>query len=381
MSQPLAERLRPQKLEDWVGHSEVMSPGSPVYDAIAKDKLFSFILYAPPGSGKTSLCFLIKRLTKNRFVSLSAVTAGVKDVKAVIDASILWKNSQRQDTIVFIDEIHRFSKSQQDVLLGAVERGEIILLGATTENPSYEINSALLSRVRVFRMEALTQLDLLEILKRAVQLLDTEYTLVIEPGALEEVASLSQGDARAALNVLERLAPDVSLARVRKIFSHRSVYHDKHGDLHHQVVSAFIKSMRAGQTDAALYYLARLWLAGEDPLYIARRMVIFASEDIGNADLKAIGLMNAIKSAVEFVGYPECHYALSQGVIYLSKAPKSRDAGASFDHALARAKQTGAVPPPKFLMNANTSLDRDLGRGRPRQEGESFLPEPSEIEN
>ena len=378
---PLAERMRPKKLEDWIGHEEILSPGKALYEAIQSDKLFSFILYAPPGSGKTSLCQLIKSHSKARFVQLSAVTAGVKDLKAVIDEAQLWKSRQQRETIVFVDEIHRFTKSQQDVLLPAVESGGIILIGATTENPSFEINSALLSRVRVFRMEALSEENLLLILTRAKDLLLSEFQDIekqipsFEEEALKFIAKHSQGDARVALSALEWSLPEVGLKKVQELFAKKILFHDKTGDQHYQVVSAFIKSMRASQTEAALYYMARMWQSGEDPLFIARRMVIFASEDIGNADLRAIALANAVRHAVEFVGRPECYYALAQGVIYLSKAPKSREVGDRFQKALLQVDRGGALPVPGFLTNAPGKLDKDFGRGRERYENESYLPE------
>jgi putative ATPase len=370
---PLAERMRPKTLEEWVGHRDILSPGKALYEAIRNDKLFSFILYAPPGSGKTSLCQIIKTQTKSKFVSLSATHAGVKDLKAVIEEAQIWRERQKRETILFVDEIHRFNKGQQDALLPAVERGEITLIGATTENPSFEVNSALLSRLRVFRLEALTKEDQLAILSRAAATLKDDGA-IIEEDALVLVANLAQGDARAALNALEWALPEVTSKKIQELFEKRAIFHDRTGDLHHQVVSAFIKSMRASESDAALYYLARLWSAGEDPLYIARRMVIFASEDIGNADLRALALANAVRHAVEFVGRPECYYALAQGVIYLSKAAKSRDVGDAFQRALSQVERTGAVKVPEFITNANTKLDRDLGRGRSRREGESYLP-------
>lgn len=383
---PLAERMRPKKLEEWVGHEEVLAPGKALYEAIQSDKLFSFILYAPPGSGKTSLCQLIKSYSKARFIQLSAVTAGVKDLKAVIDEANIWKTRQQRETIVFVDEIHRFNKSQQDVLLPAVESGGIILMGATTENPSFEINSALLSRVRVFRMEALSEENILKILNRAkdVLLLDAQENknlkIEFENSALEFIAKHSQGDARVALSALEWSLPLCTLQKVQELFAKKILFHDKTGDQHYQIVSAFIKSMRASQTEAALYYMARMWQAGEDPLFIARRMVIFASEDIGNADLRAIALANAVRHAVEFVGRPECYYALAQGVIYLSKAAKSREVGDMFQKALSQVDRGGALPVPGFLTNAPGKLDKNFGRGRDRFENESYMPEDLSME-
>jgi putative ATPase len=368
---PLAEKLRPKTLEEWVGHEDVMSPGKPLYEAIRNDQLFSFVLYAPPGTGKTTLCQLVKKYSKNRFVSMSAVTSGVKDLKAVIEEAKAWKDRQDKDTIVFIDEIHRFSKSQQDALLGAVENGIITLIGATTENPSYELNSALISRLKVFRLSQLSEENIVAILNRAV----VSEGVQIAPELLQKIAQHSQGDARSALGIAQLLLVNPTETRLNQILQMKSPYYDKAGDEHYQVISAFIKSMRASQTDAALYYLARMWSGGEDPLFIARRMVIFASEDIGNADVRGLAVANAVKNAVEFVGRPEAYYALAQGVIFLARAPKSREAGDLFSKALEKVERSGRRPVPNFLVNPVTKLDHELGRGRPREEGESFLPE------
>ncbi len=367
---PLSEQMRPKTLDDWVGHENILSPGRPLYEAIQKDLLFSFILYAPPGTGKTSLCQLIKNYSKSRFISLSAVSAGIKDVKAAIEEARLWKQRQDRETILFIDEIHRFNKGQQDALLPAVEDGTITLIGATTENPSYELNSALLSRVRVFRFESLTEDDLLKILEKA----NSRFESPVKADLLQMIADKALGDARVALSALELVVRDPTVKQVEEVFQSKRISYDKSGDQHYQVISAFIKSMRAGQTDAAMYYLARMWHGGEDPLFIARRMVIFASEDVGNADLRAIALANAVRHAVEFVGRPECYYALSQGVLYLSRAAKSREAGDFFQKALATVQRTGAKPVPDFLINPVTALDRQLGRGRARKADESYLP-------
>ncbi|MDB5036612.1 MAG: family ATPase [Bacteriovoracaceae bacterium] len=367
---PLAEKLRPKSLEEWVGHSDVMSSGKPVYEAIKNDRLFSFVLYAPPGTGKTTLCQLVKKYTKDRFISLSAVTSGVKDLKAVIEEAKAWKDRQDRNTVVFIDEIHRFNKSQQDALLNAVENGTIVLIGATTENPSYELNSALISRLRVFRLAPLTEEDLMNILRRASRMEE----ISIDENLLKIISKQSQGDARMALGIFEILAPEPTEKRLREIIQSKIIYYDKAGEEHYQVISAFIKSMRASQVDAAMYYLARMWAGGEDPLFIARRMVIFASEDIGNADIRALALANAVKNAVEFVGRPECYYALAQGVMFLARAPKSREAGDAFQKALKKVEAKGPRPVPNFLINAVSKLDRELGRGEPRDDNQSYLP-------
>lgn len=359
-----------------MGHEEVLSPGKALYEAIKSDQVFSFILYAPPGSGKTTLCRLIKAYTKSRFISLSAVTSGVKDVKAVIDEAQAWLDRQERRSIVFIDEIHRFNKSQQDALLHAVESGTITLIGATTENPSYALNSALLSRVRVFRFERLKESDLKKILRRACSELGWNYPEQL----LDLIAERSQGDARSALSALELSAEHPSASKIEEFFQSRHLSYDKAGDEHYQVISAFIKSMRASKPEASMYYLARMWKGGEDPLFIARRMVIFASEDIGNADLRALAMANAVRNAVEFIGRPECFYALAQGALYLSKAPKSREAGDEFEKAMKRVERRGSAKVPDFLVNPVSRLDRDLGRGRKAFEGESFLPQEVEEE-
>jgi putative ATPase len=367
---PLAEEMRPTRLEDWIGHQEVLKPGSPLYEAISQDRLFSFILYAPPGSGKTSLCRLIKNYTKSHCVSLSAVTAGVKDLKAVITEAKAWKDRAQRETLLFIDEIHRFNKSQQDALLGAVEAGEITLIGATTENPSYELNAALISRLRVFRLEKLRDEDIRCILDRAVEHIGKD----IPEEVLQLISVKSFGDARIALNILEQVSDQPSVSRVEYLFRSATLKHDKAGEAHYQIISALIKSMRAGEEEAALYYFARLWEAGEDIKFIARRLVIFASEDVGNADLRALAVANAVRQAVEFVGRPECYYNLAQAVIFLSRAPKSREVGDKFSKALDQVRRFGDAKVPDFLVNANTRLDRELGKGRKPQPGESFLP-------
>lgn len=345
---PLAELLRPTRLEEVVGHANVLSEGKPLYDAIKNDRLFSFLLYAPPGVGKTTIARLVRHYTKARCVSLSAVTSGIKEVKACIEEARFWKQKDDRDTVVFIDELHRFNKSQQDALLPSVESGDIILIGATTEHPSYEINAALLSRMRVIQLERLQNEDIIKILHRASEILKLP---TIPTEAIGLIAEQIQGDARAAIQIFELSAPDFSIGKIKAFLAGRLLFYDKAGDQHYQVISAFIKSMRSGQTEDALYYLARMWEGGEDPLFIARRMVIFASEDIGNADLRAIALANAVKNAVEFVGRPECFYALSQGVLYLSKASKSRDAGDAFQRALHRVKKEGAAQVPSHLTN------------------------------
>ena len=373
MNTPLAERLRPESLEDLIGQEEILSPGKPLYEAIVNDHLFSFILYAPPGVGKSSICFLIKNYTKARFKAVSAIQVGVKEVRAIIDEARAWKERQEKQTVLFLDEIHRFTKSQQDSLLGAVERGDIILIGATTENPSFEVNAALLSRLQVFRMEALNDAAILKILEKAKDLSEDRLQ-DCEDEALQILAKESSGDARKALRLFEAALPALTKERISELLQTQTFLYDKSGDQHYEVISAFIKSMRASQTMAALYYFVRMWEAGEDPLFIARRMVIFASEDIGNADLRALALANAVRQSVEFIGRPECYYALTQGILYLAEAKKSRHVGEAFWKASDLVKKTKNAPVPKFLTNAASKLDKSFGKGRGRQEGESYLP-------
>jgi len=374
---PLAERLRPQNLDDWLASGELNSSLQGLLAAIKKDSLFSFILYAPPGTGKTSLALLIKKHSKARFFQINAVSSGVKDLREIFEQARAWKQRANQESLLFVDEIHRFSKSQQDALLSAVEKGDVTLVGATTENPSFELNAALLSRVKVIYWDRLTAGALQAILQRGLELLQREspsIELKMDKEFLSLLAHSTDGDARQALQTLERLYPTLTRVRLAEELKKSFLKHDKDAELHHQIVSAFIKSMRANETEAALYYLARLWEAGEDPLYIVRRMLIFASEDIGNADLRALAAMNAIRSSVEFVGRPECYYALAQGTILLSEAKKSREAGDRFQKALEKVRRGGSIRPPAFLTNAITSFDRESGKGRPREPGEPYLP-------
>ncbi|PIR21791.1 MAG: AAA family ATPase [Deltaproteobacteria bacterium CG11_big_fil_rev_8_21_14_0_20_45_16] len=374
---PLPERLRPQTLEDWLGLESMGASLQNLFEAIRNDSVFSFILYAPPGTGKTSLALLIKKHTKSRFFQINAVSSGVKDLRDIFEQARAWKQRADQDSVLFVDEIHRFSKSQQDALLSAVEKGEVTLIGATTENPSFELNAALLSRVKIIYWDRLGSESLLEILQKGFELLKAENTsteIKLDEDFLKILSESTDGDARQALQTLERLFPTLTRTRLADELKKAFLKHDKDAELHHQIVSAFIKSMRANETEAALYYLARLWEAGEDPLYIVRRMMIFASEDVGNADLRALAAMNAIRSSVEFVGRPECYYALAQGTILLSEAKKSREVGDRFQKALEKVRRGGSLRPPAFLTNAVTNFDRKSGKGRPREEGESYLP-------
>lgn len=376
MSISLSEILRPKQVSDWLGWSALEASYPEFTKSLVEDRLDSCIFYGPPGSGKTSLANLVRKQTKKRFFQLNAVMSGVKDLRETFDQAKAWRMKGDQESILFIDEIHRFNKAQQDALLQAVELKEISLLGATTENPSFELNAALLSRCRVIVIPRLAASDLVLLLEKGLELLSkSENTLKREENILELIAENSDADARQALRCLEDCFPQLTSSRVAQYFKKKFLKHDRSAEMHHEIISAFIKSMRASEVDAALYYLARLWEVGEDPKYIVRRMFIFASEDIGNADLKAIAAMNSIKNAVDFVGRPECFYALSQGVILLSQAKKSREAGDRFAKALQLVKRGGSIRPPRFLTNAVTGLDRQLGKGgSSAAESESFLP-------
>jgi len=357
-SAPLAVRMRPRTLDEIVGQDDVLGPGTFLRQAIEADTLTSVILYGPPGCGKTSLARVIAQSTRSRFVELSAVTAGVKEVRALIEQARDHLALSGRRTILFIDEIHRFNKSQQDALLHAVEDRLVVLVGATTENPFFEVNAPLISRSRVVVMCALSDDAVREIVRRAVA--DEERglggTVVVEPDAEDRIVRSAAGDARAALNVLELaagLAPAdgtgrrvVSAELVAEVTQTRHLRYDKAGDEHYDVASAFIKSMRGSDPDAAVYYLARMISGGEDPKFIARRMLIFASEDVGMADPQALLVAHAAVKAAEFVGLPECRINLAHAAIYLALAPKSNACYRAIDEALAAVERgpSAAVP-------------------------------------
>ncbi len=334
---PLADRIRPRTLDEILGQEEVLGPGRPLRRAIEQDQLRSLILWGPPGSGKTTLAFVIRRLTSAHFEAMSAVLSGVKEVREILRAAEQRRRAQGRRTIVFLDEIHRFNKAQQDALLAHVESGDIVLIGATTENPSFEVNAALLSRSRVVVLKPLGAAQLLAVLREAV--VDRERGLGtlaarVDEDALTFLAETSDGDARTALNVLELAVstkePDaeghrhVDLASMREAFARKALLYDRAGEEHFNVISALHKSIRNSDADAALYWLARMLEAGEDPLYVARRLVRFASEDIGLADSQALVLAMAAQQAVHFVGLPEGALALAQLVVYLAAAPEEQ---------------------------------------------------------
>lgn len=360
---PLAVRMRPQTLEEVVGQSEAIGPGSWLRTAIEQDRLSSVILYGPAGTGKTSLAHVIAETTRATFVEVSAIGGTVSDLRREISAAEKRLASQGQRTILFVDEIHRFNRSQQDALLHAVENRVVVLIGATTENPFFEVNSALLSRSRVVELHSLSDADVASLIDRAVRSdagLAGSYAL--EDDARAAIVLLAGGDARAALTTLELAAGmagpgtkdapvAITQAMVEAATPHRTLPYDKNKDMHYDVISAFIKSMRGSDPDAALYWLARMIDGGEDPKFIARRMFIAASEDIGNADPQALLVAEAAFKSAEVIGYPECRINLAQAAIYLALAPKSNAAEAGIDAALAEVRKGPARKVPDHLRD------------------------------
>ena len=374
---PLAERMRPERLEDYVGQEHILGPGKPLRGQIETDQLTSIILWGPPGVGKTTLAKLIARVTRCEFIPFSAVMSGIKEIKAVMaDAERLRRLGKR--TILFIDEIHRFNKAQQDAFLPYVERGDIILIGATTENPSFEVISALLSRSRVYALRGLTVPELVTLLQRALPVLRLEATAEL----LEQIAIYVNGDARQAYNTLEAAAaasapsPDggrsLTEAAVQDAMQRKVLLYDKSGEEHFNLISALHKSVRSSDPDAALYWLTRMLEAGEDRLYIARRLIRMASEDIGLADPRALEQAVAAMQAVHFLGIPEGDLALAQTAIYLCAAPKSDAAYRAMGAVREDVEKTSAEPVPMNLRNAATGLMKQWGYGEGYQHAHKF---------
>jgi putative ATPase len=368
---PLAERIRPDSLEDFVGQEHLLGRDGPLGAVVSgAGRLPSMILWGPPGSGKTTLAALLAQRAQHRFEALSAVMAGVKDLREVV-ARAREARAAGQSTVLFVDEIHRFNKAQQDALLPYVENGTVVLIGATTENPSFEVISALRSRCRVFTLKALGEPELRRILARALadeRLGLGARRLTLDPDALDLLCRLASGDARRALGLLEsaaeRVDSRIDRAAVEAALETRPPDYDKTGDQHYDVISAFIKSLRGSHPDAAVYWLARMLEAGEDPRFICRRMLIFASEDVGNADPRALVLATAAADAFDRVGLPEGRLILAQAATYLACAPKSNASYRAIDAASAEVRETGALPVPLHLRNAPTELLRTLGHGK-----------------
>ncbi len=383
---PLALRLRPRSLDEFVGQEHVLGEGSALRLAIEEDRVASMILFGPPGSGKTTLARIVAETTGAAFERLSAVSASVADVREVLARARERLGGAGQRTILFLDEIHRFNKAQQDALLPAVEEGLLTLIGATTENPYFEVNSALLSRCQIYELNPLGEEELAQIVRRGGEAIETD----LSAGLVELIARRAGGDARNALNILELATQTaraegaaLSAEHVEDAARKRPLVYDKGGDAHYDFVSAFIKSMRGSDPDAAVYYLAAMLEGGEDPRFIARRMIVLASEDIGNADPRALLVAVAAAQAVEHVGLPEARLNLTQAAIYLARAPKSNASYAALTEAAADVREHGQVRPPDSLRDASYRGARKLGRGAgyiyphddPRGFEVDFLPE------
>ncbi len=388
---PLADRIRPQTLDEVIGQRHLIGQGKPLSRAVERGTLHSMIFWGPPGVGKTTLARIIAAQTKRRFVQLSAVSASKDDIRKIVESVKAQPPTRDLFTpavddpeppagvVLFLDEIHRFNKAQQDFLLPYVEDGTLILIGATTENPSFEVNSALLSRSQVFVLEALSMEEMQAVIQRGAAALG----ITITPPAAELLANYANGDARQSLNLLEAAhnlypAPELTLENLRDALQSKHLRYDRAGDEHYDTASAYIKSMRAGQIDAALYYLARMVAAGEDPLFIARRMVIFASEDIGMAQPTALVVANEVFKACEVIGYPECQINLAHGTVYLASAAKDRSTYEAYFRALEDVQAHGNLPIPLKIRNAPTGLMKRLGYGKDYQlyDDENYLPDP-----
>ena len=391
---PLAARMRPRTVDEVIGQRHLLGPGKALGSLIRSGEISSVVLWGPAGTGKTTLANVVANATSAHFEPMSAVTSGVADVRKAIQAAKDRLAQQGTRTVLFLDEIHRFNKSQQDALLPAVENGWIILVGATTENPSFEVNSPLMSRSLLFRLEALTEDDLKALLERAM---DDEkrglgkMDVKVAPDALDHIAAGAGGDARAALNVLEAAAMiatttgdgEIDLAAAEEAMQRRALPYDKSGDWHYDVISAFIKSMRGSDPDAAIYWMTRMLDAGEDPRFIARRVVIFASEDVGNADPIALQVAVAAHHALEFIGLPEAKLNLAQAVTYMALAPKSNASATALWRAEEHIESDGPMPVPAHLRDSHSYASRTTGAGKgyeyPHSHGgwveQSYLPD------
>jgi len=381
--EPLANKIRPTSLKDFVGQQHLVGAGKPLRIAIEQKHLFSFIFWGPPGVGKTTLARIYAKAVNAEYFELSAVSASKDDIKKIVDRPSMLG----QPKILFLDEIHRFNKAQQDFLLPSVETGKLYLIGATTENPSFEIISALLSRCRVFVLNELNDEDIGHIIDQAIKA--DKLVPTIEPGsarykidkkAKDWLIRMANGDARQAISMIEntaKLYDKITVETLKDTLQSKFLRYDKAGEEHYNIISAFIKSMRASQPDAALYYMCRMIEAGEDPLFIARRMVVFASEDIGLAQPTALVVANAVFRACETIGYPECSENLAHGVVYLSQAKKDRRAYNAYLEAMKDVKEHGNLPVPLKIRNAPTKLMKELkyGEGYEKYDSDDYLPE------